>query len=250
MRFAAIADIHGNIDALDAVIADIRSQRVGDIVNLGDFFSSPLEAGKTADRLMTLGFPSVRGNHDRYLLQNDRSKMHASDAVAFDQLSAQHLKWLSQIPSHLIWRDDIFLCHATPEDDETYWLHTVARDGLVCTRPLPEIEAFASGLQQSLILCAHTHMPCAVRLSDGRLIVNPGSVGCPAYDSDQPFDHKVETGTPAASYAILEKVASDRTVAFRLVPYDTAAMVALARHRERSEWAEALATGWIKQSHP
>jgi predicted phosphodiesterase len=69
MRFAAIADIHGNHLALEEVLADIRAQGIEEIVNLGDFFSGPLEAGRTADLLMSLGLTSVRGNHDRYLIE-------------------------------------------------------------------------------------------------------------------------------------------------------------------------------------
>ena len=76
MRFAAIADIHGNHLALEAVLADIRAQGIDEIVNLGDFFSGPLEAGKTADLLMPLSLTSVRGNHDRYLIEQDPASMH------------------------------------------------------------------------------------------------------------------------------------------------------------------------------
>ena len=68
------------------------------------------------------------------------------------------------------------------------------------------IESFAAGIDFPVILCGHTHIPRAVRLADGRLIVNPGSVGCPGYDDDEPVSHKVETGSPDACYAILSKV--------------------------------------------
>ncbi len=62
MRFAAIADIHGNHLALEAVIADIRAQGTDLVVNLGDSLSGPLEAGLTADLLMPLDHHAVRGN--------------------------------------------------------------------------------------------------------------------------------------------------------------------------------------------
>lgn len=67
-----------------------------------------------------------------------------------------------------------------------------------------------------------------MRLSDGRLIVNPGSVGCPAYNDELPYYHKVEAGHPLASYAILEKAAGGWTWQFRTVAYDYMAMSALA----------------------
>ncbi|MGC2775196.1 MAG: metallophosphoesterase, partial [Bradyrhizobium sp.] len=64
MRFAAIADVHGNHLALEAVLTDIRAQGVTDIVNLGDMASGPLDARKAMDALMALDAVHVRGNHD------------------------------------------------------------------------------------------------------------------------------------------------------------------------------------------
>ena len=68
MRFAAIADVHGNYLALEAVIADIRAQGITEIVNLGDMASGPLDARRTMDALMALDAVHVLGNHDRYLI--------------------------------------------------------------------------------------------------------------------------------------------------------------------------------------
>ncbi len=74
MRFAAIADVHGNYLALEAVLADIRAQGVSDIVNLGDMLSGPLDAGRTIEILMQLDAVHVLGNHDRYLLDRPPEK--------------------------------------------------------------------------------------------------------------------------------------------------------------------------------
>jgi predicted phosphodiesterase len=243
MKFAAIADIHGNALALEAVLADIRGQGVDDIVNLGDSLSGPLEAGRTADILMGLDLVTVRGNHDRYLIEQPREAMHEWEADAFDQLAPAHLDWLKSLPFSRVWRDDVFLCHATPGDDNRYWLEGVSPDGLVHLKPLADIAALADGIDQPLILCGHSHLPRAVRLADGRLIVNPGSVGSPAYADVTPFFHRVEAGTPHASYAILERAADGWRITFRLVPYDNMAMSRLASARGRQDWAAALATG-------
>lgn len=246
MIFAAIADIHGNHLALAAVLADIERQGITDIVNLGDCFSGPLQAGLTADLLLPLGAVTVRGNHDRYLIESPPEAMHFWEQAAFHQLSAAHVAWLEELPFSTVYRGDVYLCHATPKNDNVYWLEAVSPEGLVHLRPLEEIEAFAAGVDQSLILCGHSHIPRSVRLGDGRLIVNPGSVGCPGYDDDLPFYHKVETGTPSAAYAILEKGEQGWQVSFRQVPYDHAAMAQLARANGRPEWASALATGWLR----
>lgn len=249
MRFAAIADIHGNCAALEAVLGDIATQGIATdcIVNLGDCLSGPLEAGRTADLLMSLNLVTVRGNHDRYLIEQERSAMHATDGEAYDQLSPEHLGWLRSLPFSTVWHQDVYLCHATPEDDNLYWLETVSPDGAVYLKSRAEIEGLAGGIAQSLILCGHSHLPRTVRLSDGRLLVNPGSVGCPAYDDDKPHYHRVEAGTPLASYAICEKQSDAWTVTFRLVPYDHMAQSRLARQNGRADWACGLATGWLQQ---
>ena len=245
MRFAAIADIHGNAAALEAVLADIAAQGIatGDIVNLGDCLSGPLEAGRTADILVPLQLVTVRGNHDRYLIEHAAGDMHEWEADAFRQLTPRHIDWLRSLPFNKVFRDVAYLCHARPQDDGTYWLDQVTPEGRVVLRDQFQIEAWAEGVAQPLILCGHTHLPRAVRLSDGRLIVNPGSVGCPAYGDDTPVYHKVETGSPLASYAILENTDAGWSVSFRLVPYDHMAQSRLAESNGRSSWAAGLATG-------
>jgi len=243
MRFAAIADIHGNALALEAVLADIAAQGITDIVNLGDCFSGPLEAGKTADRLLALNLPTVRGNHDRYLTEFSPEHMQTSDEAAYHDLTPRHLDWLRTLPAELVYRGEAYLCHATPGNDNLYWTETVAADGRVCLKAQAEIEALAEGITQPLILCGHTHLPRIIALSGGRLLVNPGSVGCPAYDDDQPYFHKVENGHPMASYAILEKTADRWTAHFRTVAYDHMAMSELAKTNGRPEWAAGLAKG-------
>ena len=87
----------------------------------------------------------------------------------------------------------------------------------------------------------------AVRLGDGRLVVNPGSVGCPGFRYTEPFPHLIEAGTPDARYAILESVGGVWQATFRHVPYDHDAMAALARRNGDPEFASALATGWVRR---
>lgn len=246
MRFAAIADVHGNHLALEAVAADIREQGIDTIVNLGDMASSPLEAGRTMDALMALDAVHVLGNHDRCLIDRPPEKMGAWDRPAYAQLDAKHLDWLRNVPPTLVYRDQVFLCHATPGNDDRYWLETVMPDGSVRLSTREAIEKEAEGISQSLILCGHTHIARAVRLGDGRMVVNPGSVGVPGFSYNVPYPHLIEAGTPDARYAVLELVGSEWQVSFRHVPYDHAAMAALAQQKGFAEFASALATGWVR----
>jgi diadenosine tetraphosphatase ApaH/serine/threonine PP2A family protein phosphatase len=246
MRFAAIADVHGNYLALEAVLADIRAHGISEIVNLGDMVSGPLDARRTMDALMALNAVHVLGNHDRWLIDRPLEKMGSWDRPAYTQLDSGHLDWLRAVPPTQIFQGQVFLCHATPADDNLYWLETVMPDGSVRMSPLEAIEKQAEGISQSLILCAHTHVARAVRLSDGRLVVNPGSVGSPGFSYSVPFPHLIEAGTPDARYAILELTSGSWRVTFRHVPYDNRAMAELARRNGDAESASALATGWVR----
>ena len=245
MRFAAIADVHGNYLALEAVLADIRAHDVSEIVNLGDMASGPLDARRTMNALMALDAVHVLGNHDRWLIDRPFEKMGSWERPAFMQLEARHLDWLRTVPMTRVYRDQVFLCHATPADDNVYWLEAVTSEGAVRMAPLAAIEKEAVGISQSLILCGHTHIARAVKLGDGRLVVNPGSVGGPGYSYNVPYPHVIEAGTPDARYAILELASGSWSVTFRHVPYDHEAMAALARRNGEPELASALATGWI-----
>ncbi|SNR43795.1 metallophosphoesterase family protein [Puniceibacterium sediminis] len=246
-RFAVIADVHGNADALRAVLADIDTAGLTEILNLGDHFSGPLAAAETAALIGGRDMLSIRGNHDRYLLETDPADMGSWESTAFGQLSPGDLDWLRSLPATATIGDEIFLCHATPQDDETYWMEALTPDGIPHMAALPDIAERAIGLHHSLILCGHTHTARALRLPTGQYLVNPGSVGCPAYDDTHPVPHVMQTGTSDASYAILEQRTDGWQVTFRQLPYDTRRMADLARAADRPNWAAALTTGWLSR---
>ncbi len=243
MRFAAIADVHGNCLALEAVLADIAELGIAEVVNLGDHVSGPLEAARTADLLIERGFPSVRGDQDRILVELWQAG--GSRRSDFRQLERRHFDWMASMPPTLRYRDEVLLCHGSPGDDAAFWLDHVADDGSVRPNGIEPIEAAAEGIDARLILCAHTHIPRVVRLRDGRMVVNPGSVGLPGYDGKTPVPYVVETGTPHACYVILEGAGDSWRATFRYVPYDNMAMADLARSKGMLVWANAIATGWV-----
>ncbi|MGC9448319.1 metallophosphoesterase family protein [Cereibacter johrii] len=154
MRLAVLADIHGNADALEAVRADLARQSPDLVVNLGDCLSGPLEVERTADLLMEAGWPAVRGNHDRWLVEPEGGTVWEVDARP--RLSAAHRDWLAALPAT-----------------------------------------------------------------------------------------RVEAGTPAACYAILDRTGEDWRVTFRQIPYDHDRAARLARRYDRPDWSAVLATGWL-----
>lgn len=251
MRLAVVSDIHGNLPALEAVRADIASADVDMVVNLGDIVSGPLWPVETADLLMQLGWPTVRGNHERQVLR-PLAGMGASDRHAAERLHERHRAWLAGLPA--TWRSDdgqVHACHGTPASDLQYFLETVTPDfgqhGSRGVRPATEAEARerAGDTEAAVILCGHTHTPRALQLDDGRLVVNPGSVGLPAYDDAHPHVHYVETGTPHARYALIERVGSSWSVQLRAVAYDWEAAARQAERHGRGDWADALRSGRV-----
>jgi hypothetical protein len=135
------------------VLADIAANSIGEVVNLGDHVSGPLEAARTADILMERSFPSVRGDQDRRLVELRRDG--TSPRGDFRQLERRHFDWMARMPPTLVYRDDVFLCHATPQDDAGFWLDYVADDGSVRRSTIGAIESEARGIDASL--AAHGH---------------------------------------------------------------------------------------------
>jgi putative phosphoesterase len=246
MKIAVLSDIHGNLAALDAVLAHVEEQGVDVVVNLGDILSGALEACETADRLMPLNLPTIKGNHERQVLTFDPSRMGASDKRAHDTLRADQRAWLDTLPATLRLQDDVLLVHGTPDSDLHYLLETVTESGCRAATKAEVIER-ARNADAALILCGHTHIPRMMKLDDGRLIVNPGSVGLQAYEDAHPFLHRMETGSPHARYAIVQRGNGEWTAQFHAVEYDWAAAARRAKENGRIDWAAPLLEGLVNR---
>ena len=98
MKLAAISDIHSNIAALEAVLSDIERRGIRQIVNLGDSLSGPFDAKRTADRLLDLDLTTVRGNHDRQLIDRPVKDMGVWEHWAVFDLTDAHIDWLKNLP--------------------------------------------------------------------------------------------------------------------------------------------------------
>ncbi|HUD27291.1 MAG TPA: metallophosphoesterase family protein [Novosphingobium sp.] len=242
MVIAVISDIHGNLGALEAVLADARARGAERVVNLGDILSGPLDAVGTAERLMALGLETIRGNHERQLLDHPREAMNLSDAAADAVLEARHRDWLAALPVDMWLEDDLYACHGSPRDDLEFLIETVEPQGCRAATP-DEIAARLGAIDAALVLCGHSHRQRAVRLDDGRLVVNPGSVGLPAFADDHPYPYVIESGTPHARYALVERGAEGWQADLVAVAYDWDDAARLAAEGGREDWARALVTG-------
>jgi putative phosphoesterase len=245
VRLAIISDIHGNLPALEAVVADITARGTDHVINLGDHLSGPLLPKQTAQYLMAQSWTQLAGNHDRQVLTMKPEAMGRSDRYAHDTLGESERDWLRTLKPCQRFDDRVLLCHGTPRDDLEYFLETVEPTGLrLATQQ--EVAERLGRVDAELILCGHTHTPRVVRALTGQLIVNPGSIGVPAYTDAEPFPHSVESGAPEARYAIAERGKNGWQIELHSVPYDHDAMASLAQQHGRADWAHWLATGYAK----
>jgi predicted phosphodiesterase len=256
VKLAIVSDIHGNLPALAAVLADAARERVTAMINLGDILSGPLWPAETADRLMDLEWPTVAGNHERQVLAAQAEGLGTSDAYAASRLREPHLAWLAALPGTRWIGRTVFACHGTPASDVQYWLESThdrfdpsAGEFGVRAATAAEVQERSRGVEPlegaELMLCGHSHVPRCVRLDDGRLVLNPGSVGLPAFDDTHGHVHWVQAGAPHARYALAERGAHGWSVQLRAVAYDWQRAAAQALANGRSDWADALASGRV-----
>jgi diadenosine tetraphosphatase ApaH/serine/threonine PP2A family protein phosphatase len=224
VRIAVLSDIHSNLVALDAVLADAGT--VDAVWHLGDVVGYGPDPDRVVARLRELGAVGVKGNHDAAALggpEIDWFNPDAKQAAAWtrDVIAQDTRAWLSAQPEIAVI-DGVTLCHGSPLDPLREYITTgaVARDNL-------------AAIDTALGLHGHTHVPAIWRQSHGGVeailprhgeavdlderptLLNPGSVG-------QPRD-----GDPRAGYAILDLTAG--TMTWYRVPYDVEATQAAMR---------------------
>ncbi len=204
MRVAALSDIHGNLPALEAVLADVERERVDAIVVAGDSVSGPWPA-EVFDRLEAVGARIVHGNADR--LEEVRAFDSAQGAWNEECLGADRLATVAAWPLTLELEVDrlgtVLVCHSTPVSDEPIYTRLT---------PDEELVAMLGPVDADVLLCGHTHMQYDRELSSGLRVVNPGSVGMP-YE-----------GRRGAFWALLGP-----DVEFRHTEYDVERTVSLIR---------------------
>ncbi|HEV8191888.1 MAG TPA: hypothetical protein VGP82_10450 [Ktedonobacterales bacterium] len=137
--------------------------------------------------------------------------------------------------------DEVFLCHGDLFDSP-YLLEQVEASG-VTLRNTAAVEASAVAIAQPVVLSRHSHVPRTVALPGGELIVNPGSVGLPAYTMEMPVPYAMESGSPHARYVLLRKACQSWQVEHVQVPYEWELAARIARENRRPDWAEWLSTG-------
>ncbi len=230
-----LADIHGNRWALEAVLDDIKRKGIKKIINLGDSLYGPLDPVGTAKILIANEIPSILGNEDRIILKSqEESEINPTLQFVLDNINEEILNWLEELKPNSIINNDLFLCHGSPFRDDEYLLEEVHEWGVILKSVFKLIEIL-SPINQQIILCAHSHIPRMVFLPNGKIIVNPGSVGLQAYFDDKPYPHRMETGTPLARYSIITKNNNSLWIENISVNYDWKSASSTAKENSRSD---------------
>ena len=238
-QYAIISDIHGNAGALIAVIADIKAKGINKIINLGDHFFGALEPEKVAEILRGNPMHCITGNTDREILEKaDKDGMPR----VLDDLSAESIKWLKSLPKTLSIDNIIFACHGTPENDNEYLLEKVTEHGVFVYNDEDLIEK-TKHIKERIILCGHSHVNRVMYLSNGKIILNPGSVGLPAYLGNGQYRFAMESMTPHAKYAVITANGDDMNIEQVNCTYDWNEAAKTAREHGNEKVAEFLLHG-------
>lgn len=241
---AVISDIHSNSLALEAVFRDLDSRNAELIVNLGDSLFGPLDPLGTAKMLMQRqDIINIMGNCDELLLEETSGS-----------LTYRYVKPLLQEPeeswirSHSgTWSyDGMLFCHGTPWSNSEYLLEEITPSAGAAYKPAEQLAAELHTIQEQIVWCGHSHMFHSLVLPGERQVVNPGSIGLPAYAEELPYPHVMESGTPFASYCLCIRDNGSRNgwnILHRLVEYDWNKAADLAEHTGRPDYAVPIRTG-------
>jgi len=244
-RYALLSDIHSNVGALTAVLDDLDKRHVDTIINLGDILYGPLEPLATYELLRSRDIVTIRGNQDRQIFEARPTEIAQNPTLSFivENLGDGPVEWLRSLPPTTTVDNRIFACHGTPADDTVYLLEDVS-SGSPILRDSDSITRAIGNIDEPIVACGHSHLAQVVHLGPDTLVVNPGSVGLPAYQDEEPYPHKMQSYSPHASYAIVDFNDEHRPhVEIHRTAYDEQSASRLAAEHGRTDWSMALASG-------
>lgn len=244
MRLAVISDIHSNLPALEAVLADIAGRGVDATINLGDCVAGPLWPAETMARLKAEAMPTVRGNHDRWLYDRAPERLPPVDRFALTQLSAAELLELYELPATIELSAEVLGVHGTPGDDSTYLTEETVNNRMIPAMSALISERLGGEMRRAVVLCGHSHRQSVTQVPGGPMILNPGTVGCPVF-ADIPSANRIEPRSPHARYAILTWRNGRWGAELLALEYEWDRAAARALETGFPRWAEALLTGSV-----
>lgn len=226
MKVAVISDIHGNWNALEAVMADYQLQNCERVLCLGDLAMAGPQPRVVLDYIINKAqnWTIIQGNTDKMIAEFDL-KMYDKLSKAFpvmanallddvDIIEDEYKKYLASLPERkqlVIEGVTVLMVHGSPRK---------INEDILPNMKISEIQEMIDGETADLILCGHTHVPCGYQTLTKQTVVNVGSVGRPM------------TGIPKANYAIIDFNNGSFTVEHREVDYDYNLAAELIRARQ------------------
>lgn len=229
MLIAVISDIHGNMQALEAVLKDIQLAQCEKILCLGDLVMAGPEPKKTLDKIMSMkDMEIIQGNTDEMVVYSDIAIPNVKEAFPImgnaleddvKQLRQEQIEFLKNLPKQKeieIEGVKILMVHGSPRQNN---------ENIFPNLKIEEVEEMVEGVDADVILCGHTHIPCGYQTNTKKTVVNVGSVG-------RPF-----TNNPQCCYLIANVHNGVIEFVHRLINYDkeTAAKILAGRNFEGAE---------------
>ena len=215
-RVAILSDIHGNVPALAAVLADLDRLRPDEVLVGGDLVGRGPQGSRVIELIRRRGWPSIKGNHEDYLLafrrgnipeEWRRAEVWSAARWMAAELSPEDVDYLERLPADIgsARLPEVRLVHGTPRSNHE-GIGPWTSDRSMCRH--------LDSIVESVLVCAHTHRPLERRLVAGR-VINVGSVGLP-FNRD-----------PRAQYVVLHGDGGEIDVEFRRLDYDRGELLAI-----------------------
>lgn len=204
MKIAVLSDIHGNMEALSAVLADVETKGVDKIFICGDLAMAGPEPAAAVDFLRDFDATIIQGNTDEMIVKNiipPNETMANALRYAQEVLFDEQKDYLAKLPvSHSEKIEDVSLLfvHGSPRRNNEDILPAKAEE---------EIAEIIAGASEDVIFCGHTHLPCGYQIQK-QTVVNVGSVG-------RPFSE-----VPEACYVTVNINKNEAEILHHFVPYD------------------------------
>lgn len=231
-------DIHGNLPALEAVLANIDANNLFPLYCLGDLVGYGTSPNEVIETISERNIPTLMGNYDQGVGNNSDDCGCAYTTKVAEELGKRSIAWSNQ---HTTDENKLFLRQLTSQIPlelgglRVQLVHGSPRkinEYLFENRPDASLERLLDKTQADVLVCGHTHIPYHRILPSGRHVVNAGSVGKP------------KDRNPQACYVVLEANNHDLTVTFRRVSYDIErAAQAIEDSAMPNEYADMLRTG-------
>ncbi len=231
MRIAVISDIHGNLIALDAVLADLAVERIDRIVCLGDAIQGGAQPDATVARLREIGCQIVKGNADAWLLTGEESGEESPATPWMLRMREWSLSRLTDIDRAFIAWFPPTITIELPGERQLLCFHgspTSFDDVILPLTPEADLRRFLGEHVPAIMCGGHTHVQ-QIRHLDRTFFFNPGSVGFPfRHDQPEPGDRPLQAD-PWAEFAILTVDSGRVSLDFRRTPIELEALFRIAR---------------------